>query len=340
MRGVYEQPAKSRVWWICYFVDGKRHREKVGRKKDAIDLYQKRKADGRAGVKLPALRNNRGVTINELIVDALAFVSNPKKPHKDLRNYKSKAEIVRHAMGHRTAASVTPKELNDWLNEQCKTAATKNRYRAFLSLCYREGMEKGNVTVNPARLVRHLKETNSRKRFLSREEYKRLHDVIAERFPKHLSEFIVSVHTGMRLSEQYGCTWSQVHFDRKTIELPETKNGHPRTVDLNRISIEALQAVRSAKVKPADHVFPRNGQAKGSTRSWFQPCLEEAEINDYVWHSNRHTFCSWLAMAGATTLEIQQAAGHTTPAMAARYAHLSPKHRESVVERLVEPTAI
>ncbi len=31
-RGVYEHPAGSGVWWIHYYADGKRHREKAGRK--------------------------------------------------------------------------------------------------------------------------------------------------------------------------------------------------------------------------------------------------------------------------------------------------------------------
>jgi site-specific recombinase XerD len=62
--------------------------------------------------------------------------------------------------------------------------------------------------------------------------------------------------------------------------------------------------------------------------------LEEAGITGYVWHSNRHTFCSWLAMAGATIKEIQEAAGHKTITMSARYSHLSPEHKQSVVERI------
>ena len=44
----------------------------------------------------------------------------------------------------------------------------------------------------------------------------------------------------------------------------------------------------------------------------------------YVWHCNRHTFCSWLAMAGATIKEIQELAGHKTITMSASYAHSHP----------------
>jgi integrase len=159
--------------------------------------------------------------------------------------------------------------------------------------------------------------------------------VIARRFPEHLAEFIVSVHTGMRLSEQYSSTWSQVHFDRRTIELTKTKNGSARTVHLNSDAVAAIQSVKHPLHKPSDPVFPREGvKGRFDTRSWFQPCLEEAEITGYVWHANRHTFCSWLAMAGASIKEIQEAAGHKTITMSARYSHLSPAHKLSVVERI------
>jgi site-specific recombinase XerD len=64
--------------------------------------------------------------------------------------------------------------------------------------------------------------------------------------------------------------------------------------------------------------------------------LEEAviDVEEYTWHNNRHTFCSWLAMAGASIKEIQEAAGHKSIQMAARYAHLSPQHTANVVNRL------
>ncbi len=48
----------------------------------------------------------------------------------------------------------------------------------------------------------------------------------------------------------------------------------------------------------------------------------------------RHTFYSWLAMAGASIKEIQEAAGHKTITMSARYSHLPPRHKQSAVERI------
>ena len=303
MRGVYENPEGSGIWWIHYYAAGKRHREKVGRKSDAIKLYQARKADASAGRKLPELRNSKVVTLAELIDDALEFVAH----HKDIRNYKSRGAIVREDLGSRPAAELTPQELERWLRDQCNTPAT--------------------------RLVRQRKEGSGRLRFLSREEYDKLRAVIFRRFPEHLAELIVSVHTGMRLSEQYSCTWSQVHLDRRTIDLTKTKNGSARTVHLNSDAVAAIESLKIPGMHPADPVFPRHGKSF-DTRSWFHPCLEDAEIVGYVWHSNRHTFCSWLAMAGASIKEIQEAAGHKTITMSARYSHLSPAHKQSVVERI------
>jgi integrase len=329
MRGVFEKPIGSGIWWINYYVEGKRRREKVGPKAAANKLYQKRKGDIISGRKLPELRDSKALCFSELIDDALEYVAD----HKDFRSYISKAGIVRKALGSRSAKELTPQEIERWLRTRCKTPATANRYKAFISLCYREGIHNGKVTVNPARLVRHRREGSGRLRFLTREEYGRLYRVIETKFPEHLAEFIISVNTGMRLSEQYSLTWGQVHLDRRTIDLIHTKNGSARTVHLNDDSTAAFENLRRKGQKATDPIFVKQG-SRFDTRSWFVPSLEEAEIEDYVWHSNRHTFCSWLAMAGASIKEIQELAGHKTITMSARYSHLSPEHRLSVINRI------
>jgi integrase len=332
VRGVFERPKGSNIWWINYYVNGKQRREKAGTRSAAIELYRARKADAWRGIKLPELRNGK-VTVSALIDDALQYA---RTHNKSARDYECKAKIVREAWGGHFAADLKPQEIDAWLG-RFKTNATANRYKAFISLIYREGVRNGRVQNNPARQVPQRKEGSGRLRYLSRDEYSALHDIIRKRFPEHLAEFVLSVHTGVRLGEQYSVAWGQVHFERCAIDLTKTKNGDARTVHLNSVAIEALQSIKPAHPKSSDLVFPRRG-TKGNfnTRSWFVPCMEEAKIAGYVWHSNRHTFCSWLAMAGASIKEIQEAAGHKTITMSARYSHLSPQHRLSVVERLVQ----
>lgn len=171
---------------------GKRRREKVGKKDLANKLYQKRRGDIVSGRKLPELRDSKALRFSELIDDALEYVAD----HKDFRSYASKAGIVWEALGKKLANELTPQEIERWLRSRCKTPATANRYKAFISLCYRKGVHNGKVTINPARLVRHRREGSGRLRFLTRDEYVRLYKVIEGKLPEHLAEFIISVNTG------------------------------------------------------------------------------------------------------------------------------------------------
>ena len=334
VRRVYEKFPGSGEWWVRWTdADGKLRRQKVVAKNAAIAAYRKKKDEARHGLIVPDLRNTKRATLSVLIELALEYTIN----HKDKRSYESKARIVREELGDRAAADITPQEIDHWLSGRSKTAATANRYKAFLSLCYKLGMANGKVKSNPARMVRQRKEANARLRFLTREEYVQLCDVIREKYPEHLSSFVVSVDAGMRLTEQYTLTWGQVDLSRRMARLTETKNGSARTIHLNVDAVEAIKSLKHTGQRGSDYVFQSNRKrGDHNTREWFTPALRAAGIEGYVWHSNRHTFCSWLAMTGATIKEIQELAGHKTITMSARYAHLSPDHKLSVIERIAE----
>jgi len=153
--------------------------------------------------------------------------------------------------------------------------------------------------------------------------------------PEQVSAFIVSVYTGMRWGEQFSLEWGQVDLKRKVIRLTKTKNGSARNVPLNSVALEALTKQKEAVPHDADKpVFPRPGP-RPDCRWWFEPALIEAKISDYTWHNNRHTFCSWLAMAGVSTKEIHVLAGTKPSQWRHRYAHLSPEATASASERLV-----
>jgi len=88
------------MWWINYYVKGKQHREKVGRKSDAIALYQKRKADARRGVKLPELEPLKITTFGEL---ASAAVGYAKVHLRTWADYDWKERALREPFGSRPA---------------------------------------------------------------------------------------------------------------------------------------------------------------------------------------------------------------------------------------------
>src|ERR1039458_10135155 len=180
-RGVFEHPEGSGVWWINLYVDGKRRREKVGRRSDAITLYQKRKTEALRDRKLPELKRGPVITLGELMADAVEYA----KTHlKTSRDYVGREKIVKPDLGLRPATEITPQELDRWITKHCHTPATANRYRSFFSLSFREGQRNRKVDMNPARLIRLRHEENSKLRFLSREEYDELAGVIQRDYPK------------------------------------------------------------------------------------------------------------------------------------------------------------
>jgi integrase len=349
VRGVYEHPRGSRVWWIQYFEHGRRRRERVGRKSDAKTLYQKRKTQILQGDKLPELQR-RKVAVRDLVDLALSFA---RDNGRLMRNYEGKAAWLKDALGDRPAEDLLPSEVKAAIHRQGGSAATFNRYRSFISLCYREGQREGLVRSNPARLIAQKREPRGRERFLDRkEEFPKLVAAIAEKYSDRLDACEFSIFSGARLGEQFGLHWSEVSFDRREVKFLDTKNGEHRTVPMNEVMLEILTArkpqTRSARAlvfgslrefccEPGAKLKAGVGEA-GYSPKWFRDLCAEIGIADYTWHNNRHTFCSWLAIDGASLKEIQELAGHKDIKMSARYSHLSPDRKRSAMERLARPS--
>jgi site-specific recombinase XerD len=334
-RGVFEKVSGSGIWWICYFdADGKKRREKIGRRSAAIECYRKRKTEVMEGKKLPEKIRARRVSFSELAEDALEYSRTHKRSYGDDEIRMAK---LRDWLGERPADVVTPQEIERWLNNKTELKpATLNRYRALLSLVYRLGMQNGKVTCNPARLVRQRKENNARIRFLSSEEERILREVVEAKFLQHLPELELSLNTGMRLSEQYGLAWENVDLQRRSLTIPVSKNGESRHVPLNDSALSALETARTISGAKPWVFLNRYSERLVSPREWFDPAVKEAGLKNFTWHCLRHTFASRLVMAGVDLRTVQELMGHKTIQMTVRYAHLAPKHQLAAVQRLCD----
>jgi integrase len=94
---------------------------------------------------------------------------------------------------------------------------------------------------------------------------------------------------------------------------------------------EVIAAFERMKLRTGNHagVFPAD-----NPRAWFEVVREQAGMADYVWHCNRHTFCSRLVAAGVGLKTVQVLAGHKTISMTARYSHLAPNTLHAAVETI------
>ena len=117
-------------------------------------------------------------------------------------------KVLVAAFGKMGAAKLQAQTIDHWLTEHIDwSPATKNRYRACLSLVYRQGMRNARVTVNPARLVAARKESSGRVRYRLDREEQALRAVLNGYQARPLAELDIALHVGMRRSEQYTFTW-------------------------------------------------------------------------------------------------------------------------------------
>ena len=138
---------------------------------------------------------------------------------------------------------------------------------------------------------------------------------------------MVPADGSMRRSEIKRLTWAQVDLAKGIIILSETKNGEPRRVAVRGLALELLQ--QHAKVRRTDtnHVFPSERSRKpgqpyqldGSVRR----AVKAAGLENFRLHDLRHTCASYLAMNGASLLEIAEVLGHKTLQMVKRHSHLA-----------------
>lgn len=343
-RGIFEREKGSGIWWIRWTdLEGRKRREKAGNRSTAEKLLAKRHTQKLEQKKLPENFRSKSVTFRELCDDALQH-SRAENSEKQTYELGLRIHQLLPVFGSRPAESVKKNEIVAWLVEQTSernwAASSRNRWQATFSLIFRVGIENEKIDRNPAAGIRRKTEGNGRVRFLSDVEEIRLHSAIEHRFPEFLPHFLLSIHTGMRMGEQYSMRWNQVSFERRQVHLPKTKNGHPRTIPLNTVALKALQRMRG-QVTPlgTTPVFPSawSGDALQGSRGWFPTALEEAKIEGYTWHCNRHTFASRLVMAGVDLRTIAELLGHRTLQMVMRYSHLAPEHQASAVECLVRP---
>jgi integrase len=341
-RGIYEKVKGSGIWWIRWTdAEGRKRREKAGSHGVAEKLLIKRRGEALEGTKLPDNLRAKSVTFADLSKDALAH-SGAENSQKQTYELGLRIDQLLPAFGSRPADSIRKNEIVAWLAEQADerdwAATTRNRWQATFSLIFRVGMDNEKIERNPAARIRRKTEGGGRVRFLSEAEEKSLCAAIKGRFPEFLPHFLLSLHTGMRMSEQYGLHWSQIDFERRQLHLLKTKNGDPRVIPLNSVALAALGQLQGKDAKPGTSpVFPsaRTGDSLQGSRGWFSTALDDAKVLDYTWHCNRHTFASRLVMAGVDLRTVAELLGHRTLQMVMRYSHLAPEHQTSAVDRLV-----
>jgi integrase len=189
---------------------------------------------------------------------------------------------------------------------------------------------------SPMRKVTKPTAPRGRVRCLSADERHRLLEACkASGNPYLYLVVVLALSTGARKMELLTLTWREVDLPRGVITVPKTKNGERRVLPLAGPALALLQ--QHARVRRIDTplVFPwADGRHPLDIRYAWTQAVQAAQITDFRFHDLRHSCASYLAMNGASLLEIAELLGHKTLAMVQRYAHLTESHLHGVVTRM------
>jgi integrase len=186
-----------------------------------------------------------------------------------------------------------------------------------------------------------------------------VHDVpdLAEKLKGHRLQMLamVSLFTGMRLSEVLALRWRRTDLDKKVIQVrealeetkehgirfkaPKSKAGR-RDVTLPDILVDALRDYRKAQLElrmklgqgrlPDNALLFANLEGAPLSRNAISAAWADFAANvglpDVTFHALRHTHASQLIDAGVDIVTISKRLGHAKPDITLRiYAHMFKK---------------
>ena len=144
------------------------------------------------------------------------------------------------------------------------------------------------------------------------------------------------LHTGFRRSELLGLRWRDVDFKGGVLTVQKAKNGETRHVPMTS-TVRTILSRHPRSLDSGALVFP-NAEGHRDLR-WAKKTVpgafRAAQIEDFRFHDLRHTFASRLAMESVDLDTIRELMAPKTMAMTQRCSHLSPGHRRTAIERLV-----
>jgi len=336
-KGLYK---RGNVWWMTYR-DGLGVQQfescKTGKKGEAEGKLTDRRKEALEGIgPAPTIKP---VALEELLTEYLKFVAN----QRGVRTKRLHVQHLKRVLGNPPIHTLTVKVVEEYREMRRSSRsqgigpATINREIATLKHALTKAVAWKMVRKDvrdDLKGVQKLTEPGGRLRYLSGpEEAEKLIQGCRGVFRPLV---VTTLHTGMRRGEILGLTWDAVDLRNGFIRVEQTKNGEPRNIPINETVRGVLTGLRSRLDVP--WVFhDEDGCPFRDTRHKFEWACKRAGIMDFHFHDLRHTFASWLVMAGVPLATVSKLLGHKSITMTMRYAHLSPTHLAGAVRVLDGP---
>ncbi len=332
---------KNGNWWIDFYHQGKRIRRKVGPSKKVAEMALADTIVKKAKKEFLGICESKKILFQDFATEYLQYSETNKAKDTYKRDHIIINRYLMPVWKGEYLTDISPKMVEDYKIRRFGIAqpTTINRELCTVKNMFRKAMDWEYLRDNPARTVKRFRTPQGTLRFLSKKEAGCLLDACNKtRYPYLYPAVAIALHTGMRIGEILRLRWEDVDFNEGRINVVSRKEGHTknyesRSVPLSSFVKNVLQTLTRNLSSP--YVLCRqSGQKLDEIEYPWKVALKLSGIPHARFHDLRHTFASWLVMAGVDLRSVQELLGHKRIEMTMRYAHLSPGHMRKAIETL------
>jgi integrase len=247
---------------------------------------------------------------------------------------------------------ITPKKIDSWVIDMASdnniASATINQRLQILRVMLEEACKQEYLTENPAQFIKPVGGGSAERGVLSLDEVRALLNPSIWTDQRCYAITLLTLATGLRMSEVRGLQVSQVHPEYIQVHtaweekygLKEPKCGSMRDLPITPYIYEVLQEV--IKTTGATQiVFFGASKSSPMSKSWIEKLLYRAlasigisEVDrlkrNIVFHSLRHTTNTILRSAGVTDSKVRMITGHRQESMTERYTHFRLENYQEI----------
>jgi integrase len=243
--------------------------------------------------------------------------------------------------GNKVLTEYSLKDVETFKHKRLETCTPTTVNIAFRTLrsAFNFAIKWQFITENPFDKSSQIKAPEQSPTYLTREEFKKLLEVVQEVELKEI--FTFAALTGMRQGEIINLQWNNIDFQNRQINIKNTddyttKTGKQRIVPMNELLINMLTRKQLTQNFSPFVFHMRGRQLAGFYVSHkFKEYIRLLKFNDKIhFHSLRHTFATWLVQNGVNIYEVQKLLGHSSVKVTEVYSHLVASELHNAVNKI------
>jgi integrase len=337
------QKADSKNYWIEYYLNGKRTRERIGRSKQAAENRLREIQTAKAEKRHININKNVLVNLGELRDWYLELSEvKQKRSYPDIAHCLSL--VVKHIGENTTASQLELKDVEDFRKFRLKVnsirgrpakPATINRNVANFRAMLNRAVDYGKLEINPIGRIKQLEENNIRERVLSQDDFKRL---LSNCHGEIKGFVLIAYYLPMRQEEIINLTWNEIDFKHGFIRLGgnRTKNKTVRSIPMHSNVIDYLQSL--PRPLKGGFIFSK----RRFSRWEYYKAVKATSLGDFTFHDLRHCAINNLRLAGNDQFVIKKASGAKTDSAFKRYNLVTEEEMKGMkwLEEKVEDSGV